>query len=756
MEIIMSYESVRKELSAFYQDGEHRKTPVKAFADHCSEILNSRVTEDMSVMEQVMLQEKVITDEFEPTLFKTVPFYCETGALVSVSDGAWWAKNCAFMQAGGWTAERNHGKFREMDPELYALRTAHCSEKLYLICGSYNDETQHFNYDNRPVLKGGLKSFYKKAEALLPTAENRDEEEYLRAVMNSMLCLKRAGEKFSEKAEEMLKGETDPDTVKNLEFIRDTAKRVPWNAPETYLEALCTLAFMRKMIGTLEGIGPNTFGRIDKDLYSFYERDIKAGRLTFDTAYDVTAKFLLYWDCHYSHDFKFEGYADHELENTYVLGGCDDDGKPLYNDLTRMFLTAAREESIIFPKITCRFSANSPKEYLHEASKAVVAGNSSILYQNDDASIPAVLNSGKTLEEARDYLVTGCWDIALNGVEKFDSGCYLNLLKPFEFALHRRFDKMEKVQMQFETYDEAKTFEDVYRITAENSFKLMKERMEITKKGGHWWHLVTAIPIFSASMDNGIEKKRDFTYIRGKYNDDYLQCIGLPNIVDSLMAIKTLVFDKKEYTLEEYLTAVRQNFEGFEELRQKAIACSGWGDGKEESSALGNRFNNDLYEYAKTLTGSYGGRVHIGHLTYTEIRWWGEQTLATPDGRLSGDYFSQGLTPSRLKKIDSVTDVIRTMVALDPEAMGSNNVVNIILPSGKTDLDVCEAFLRSVAASSLMCLQLNVVSREQLLEARKNPEAYKNLIVRVTGFSARFTALSEGWQDEVLSRNYYS
>ena len=165
--------------------------------------------------------------------------------------------------------------------------------------------------------------------------------------------------------------------------------------------------------------------------------------------------------------------------------------------------------------------------------------------------------------------------------------------------------------------------------------------------------------------------------------------------------------------------------------------------------------DNDVYNIASSMNGSYGGRVHIGHLTYTEIRWWGEKTLATPDGRYSGDYFSQGLTPSRLKKIPSVTSVINSLSYLDSSTMASNNVVNIILPSGKITLDLCEAFLRSVAKSASMCLQLNCVTLKELLDAQKHPEKYPNLIVRVCGFSAKFTSLSPEWQREVITRNFY-
>ena len=154
------------------------------------------------------------------------------------------------------------------------------------------------------------------------------------------------------------------------------------------------------------------------------------------------------------------------------------------------------------------------------------------------------------------------------------------------------------------------------------------------------------------------------------------------------------------------------------------------------------------------LQGQYGGKVNLGHLTYTEIRFWGEKTLATPDGRYNGEYLSQGLTPSRLKKIPFVTDVINSMAALDKTELAGDNVLNIILP-GTTPLDVCEAFLRTAARTAVESLQLNCVSKETLLDAQKHPEKYPDLIVRVCGFSAKFTSLSPEWQEEVISRNFY-
>ena len=745
------FEELKTELYSFYLHGDAERS--KAFADKCFPIMEARFTEGMSVTAQKLLQYDVITEEFEPILFPHLPYFYETGVLTSLSDGARKAKNYGFTQANGWVYHRNQHLFVDQDEALYERRRAHLKENLYLICGPYNDTSQHFNFNLRPFLEIGARGIYEKAKAELSHAQNEEEAEFLRAVCHGMQSLRRVAERFAEKAENMLATEQDKACQRNLSLIAHTARRIPWEAPTTLYEALETLAFLRTVMGSLEGIGPNTFGRVDLDLIPFYRHDVACGSLTPDGAYTLICQFLLIWDCHYDHSMIMEGYSDHELENTYTLGGCDASGKPLCNELTLLFLRAARKERVIFPKIKCRFSKNSPKEYLDEINTAIVSGMTTVLLQNDDATVPALLRAGRPIEEARDYVVTGCWGVATNQ-ENYDHGSYLNLLKSFELPLHNLTDTIKRIGIDLECFDGCPSFEEFYGITLRNCERLLDAKLDVTRRGGRIFHQVDRFPIFSSTLENCLENHRDFTMQGAKYNDDYQLLFGLPNIVDSLMAIKTLVYDKQKVSLSDYLSALRANWEGFEELRLAAIRCHGWGDGNEDSTALANRFNNDLFAIFEQKTGTYGGKVHMGHLTYTEIRFWGEQTLATPDGRKHGEYFAQGLTPSRLKRIPCVNDVIRSMAALDPSTMAANSVVNLILPP-RLPLDYMEGFLRAIAGTALQALQLNCTSREQLLDAQKNPESYPDLIVRVTGFSAKFTSLSPSWQDEVITRNFY-
>ena len=746
----MGYDKLREELRAYYLHLSDSRA--EEFCDLCLEKLDALYDESMTPFAMKRLQYRVITENMDPVLFFNSPFYYETGTLAGICDGA--RDFRGHRSAGGWTYWKNEHLFTDQNPELMKLINRQKDEKMYLICGPYNDVSQHFCFNHRPILEVGLKGIYEKAMAQMENATD-SEKDFLSSVCEGMLCIKHISEKFAEKAEAMIKNAPDAASKAYLERIADCAKRTPWEAPHSFYEALNSYAFIRKTTGSLEGIGFSSFGRIDMDLYPFYKRDLDGGRITSEEAYELISMFLLTFDCHYDHDMKFEGYSDHELENTYVLGGCYPDGSPLCNDMTLMFLRATREEKLIYPKPKLRYSSESPKEMLDEANKALLNGTSVVLYQNDEATIPAVLRPGRTLEEARDYLIFGCWGINGNGYEKVDDGSYVNLIKPMELAVHRDFKKMVEIGMYFEPFDDAESFEEVYDIMCRNIRTLLEERSRITREGGNVWNKVDPLPIFSSTLCDCLDKKKDYTEGGARYRDDRNEIFAVVNVVNGLLAIKELCFDTKKYTLKEYLEAVRNNWEGNEEMRVDATRCHAWGDGHKDSSELCARLNVDMDKMLQNITGTYGGKVVLAHLAYTEVRWWGEVTRATPDGRKNGDYLAQGLTPSRLTKIPHVTSVVNSLTALDGSLFGGNSVINVILPSTKMTLNGCEAFLRAAAKSGMQSLQLNCTSKEQLLDAQKHPEKYPDLIVRVTGFSAKFTSLSPEWQQEFLTRNFY-
>ncbi len=395
----MHYQALRAELRTYYFRQSYEDAAAMYQAG--KEALDALYRTDMSAYEMKEMQYRWIAAHMRPVLFPHSPFYYETGILPGFSDGA----RCYHgdRHIGGWTYEKNEHRWVDQDPALWQTRLEQERQLLYLICGYYHDDAQHFQIGYRPVLEKGLRGVYEEAQKALRQAASDKERTFLHAACTGLLALREMGERFAAHARALCA--SAPENA-NCRRIAAAAARCPWEKPSSFFEALNVYAFLRKALSSLEGIGVNTFGRLDVDLLPFYEADLQSGRLTEEEAYALIAQFLITFDCHYDHDMPMEGYADHELENTYVLGGCDAAGRPVYHALTRMFLQASAEEKIIYPKIKCRYSAKSPAEYLALCNAPILQGTSTILYQNDDATIPALVRSGKSLTDARDYLVS--------------------------------------------------------------------------------------------------------------------------------------------------------------------------------------------------------------------------------------------------------------------------------------------------------------------------------------------------------------
>lgn len=433
------------------------------------------------------------------------------------------------------------------------------------------------------------------------------------------------------------------------------------------------------------------------------------------------------------------------------MGGCDEEGKPVFNDLTKMFLKATKEYKLLFPKIKCRYSQNSPAEYLDLINEDILGGRTVLLYQNDDAYIPSLLRMGISLKDARNYCLLGCWEPVIPEATNEHCG-YVNLLKILELSV---YGDWEHEEIKLQSIKNGIDFEEVYRIVLKNMDTVLSHKCQAAYQGRGIWKEVDPMLLVSSSYESCMQKKRDYTAGGMKYQIDELVCAGVVNVVDSLLVIKELCFDKKEYTLKELVDGVKQNWLGCEDMRRKALACSFWGDEKEESWSMLSRICQDIYEIADRQPALYDGRVTVGFMLYLEMQSWAKELRATPDGRRTGDYFERGLAPSRLHSVASITSVINCLRHIDSSQIAANSVLNMTLPMRKEHLTVLRDFMRVAAGSGLQALQLNCVSKEELLEARKNPEKFRDLVVRVCGYSAKFVSLSDEIQEEFLTRNFF-
>ncbi len=750
--MIPDYENVTRGLDAFYRsmpiDIQHREIP-SYYADLDREA-DAMGTDSPYRLKPI--QYRYIAETFTPRLFPDVPFYFELGTKCAYCDGGAYRGG---WHPGGWLLHHQWEKFEAANPAYYRQMMSHKRYCLYTNCGPYVDQV-HYCYGYTNAFQGGLSALYERCQAGLEAAGTEREREFFACALEGFEAAHRIQLKFSERADEMLRtlpGLSEKQRA-DLARIRDTAERVPWEAPKTFYEGLNSLAFLREVSGSLEGVGQNAFGRPDVLLLPLYEKDLAEGRLTKDEAYELISKFLLIWDRHYDRNDVFADNVSHEYEISLNVGGCDGGGNEVFNDLTAMFIAAHSDNDCIYPKLLCRFGAKSSKDYLALINRYYRDGRSNIMMVSDDSIIPALVKAGYELSDARNYIASGCWDVTVEGCEKRPCGEYLNLLRPLEMSIHMTGEEIEReIGLPFDPIENAQSFEEVYAAVLGNIRRVAECKFKFEDFGSSIWSDLSPSPFYSSALTGCLEKRKDCTAGGAKYAPGcvYYGCFG--NLVDSLLAIRSVCFERKLCTPHELCEAMRADWEGYEALRLNLLRSPFWGDESSETAALAKRLHKDLYAIADRPN-FYGGRYLMGYLNYTEFSYWGKAMKATPDGRKAGQVAAHGIEPCRFHPIESPTAALNSLSVLDYTDCAACSCINVILPKKMTP-EALEGFERAFARCGLQALQLNCADREELLDAQLHPEDHGDLIVRVCGFSAKFVSLSKYWQDEFISRNFY-
>ena len=679
---------------------------------------------------------RVIAEAIEPQVFPGIPYFFETGALVAYSDGKF---NRGGMHANGWLYEHNKHIFADADPALYE-RYRRDMGSFFPQTGIYVD-MMHAGLPFKKLLRIGLSGVLTEIREAIGKEHDGEALDFLFMCEEGILTLGRIAERLSEAAR-----------AAGMNELADVAARVPWEAPQSYYEGLCTLAFIRKTLGAIEGVGFSTFGRVDVLLAGLYEADLARG-VTHEEMLRDTSLFMLVFDAALDTAHEIDTPYGFDLENSLTLGGCDGEGREVFNGVTRLFFEARAAHGFLYPKMMFRYSAASSREYLAMITAPLLEGKSYSLFQNDDVTIPALIRSGIDEHHAREYVIGGCWDILIPDVFHKFSGEYLNVLRLFEYAIHRDTARLALHEIPDPRLDEAVDFEDFYARVLSLARLLLERKAEAVAFGSRLWHRVNPMGAFSALTEPCIPRRRDITAGGGLYNWESTYFCGFAEIVDSLLAVKQLCFNKKEMTVPEFLDIVRANWQD-EALRAHVIALPSYGDGGEESTEMAGRLFTDLYRISRGLPTAYGGELRIGYNQFTEVIFWGKTMRATPNGRRFGDYICQGLTPSRLQGPNTAMELFDSLSGMDLTLCGGNASMSVTLPAGGMDSDRLIAFLRMAARAGVAAIQPNCIDKETLLAAQREPENYHHIIVRVCGFSAPFVLLSKEYQAEILSRMY--
>ena len=748
----VSIDSLRDELRTYYYRHSFEALGGANYRPPMFDLLDEYAAANpgLSPVQLKAAQYEIIADSFRPVIFRNSPFYSEMGVKVAEYDGV------PGLGTGGWLFKRNAHLFRDVDPVGHDRYLAASRQGFHLAYGPFADYDHHcFPYSK--VLTNGLGHICAQAEAALAQCVSGEETEFISCARRGLLAVKKIAEKFADAAMAELGATTDAAQQRFLTMMAETARDVPWRQPETFYEGLAAVWFLHEACASIEGIGMSVVGHLDRMLGPLYQRDLAAGRLTPDEAYDLLCRFMVYTDCKFDSTKPVDqSYNQQEQGEVVILGGCDAGGKEVCNDVTFMVLKAHHELEMLYPKIHCRITRDSNQAFLDAVNRDFVSGRNVISFLNDEGLIPAQVRAGKRVEDARRYVAGGCWEVILEGHEhSAGANCYVNLLRIMDATIHGGTE-LTGTGVVCYGIDRAEHFEDLYRVVLGNAIRAIRQMGETIAVNGRVWPQVSPAPFFSACLADCLENRRDYTAGGGRYNPHGLPLGAFANFVDSLLALRTLCFEEEHCTLGDLLDAVRADWDGHDALRAKALSTPHFGDNAPGSNALARRILDDIHEATRDLTNERGGPFQLGLYIYREVIGWGKLTRATPDGRRSGDVLTQGLTPSRLHHVAEITSTINSGAALDLTRCPANSVLTVSLPLGGVNQQTLGQLERAFAASGLGMLQMNCVDREQLLEAREHPEKHRDLIVRLYGYSARFTQLTPDMQDEFISRNLYN
>ena len=749
----MSIDTLRQELRTYYTSRSFQALGGETFKSPFWELMDTYAAAHpgLTAIQLKAAQYEMIAEHFQPVLFPHSPFFSEMGLTVAESDGI------PFLSAGGWLFNRNQHLFHDQNPAEHEQYRQADGAGIHL--SYFYPDIDHHCCSYSTILKNGLGGIYARTEAALKACTCPEETEFMDAARRGLLAVKKIGEKFAAAARAQLAagGGGDPESRRFLELIATTAGEVPWRPPATFYEGLAALWFLHEVCAVVDGVRIYVLGRPDHLLGELYRRDVADGRLTPDGAYDLICRYLLYTDskCDLTQPAD-ESFNRQELGGTLILGGCDDTGAAVCNDLTFMVLKAHRELKLIYPKIHCRISATTDQHFLDAANREFLSGRNVISFLNDDGIIPAQVKAGKRLEDARNYVAGGCWEIMLESCEhSAGANCYFNLARILDLSVHAHPETTAKTGVVCDQIDEATMFDAVYQIVMANAVRAIRQMCGLIEKHGRAWPRVNPSPLFSACLNGCLESRKDYTAGGGRYNPHAVPLAGFAIFVDSLLAIRTLCFEGGKHDLTELLTAVRANWNGHEALRAAALAAPHFGDNSATSNELARRILNDLYAQTRDLKNERGGPFQLGLYNYRDIIDWAKVTNATPDGRRAGDYLTQGLTPSRLHRSADLTSTINSGAALELDNFPANSVLTVSLPLNGVSLSVLAQVERVYARAGIGMLQLNCVDQAQLLDAQQHPERHQDLVVRLYGYSARFVNLNTEMQNEFLSRNLY-
>lgn len=588
-----------------------------------------------------------------------------------------------------------------------------------------------------------------------------DQQEVLTALDIAADALIAFANRHADVLEELAQKETDPKRRRELVDMSTICRRVPEHQPKTFHEALQYYWFVH--VGVITELNPwdaYNPGRLDQNLYPFYKADIEQGRLTREAARELLCCFWIKFN---NHPAPPKVGVTAKESNTYVdfclinLGGVTPANKDGVNELTYLILDVIEKMRLLQPSSMVQVSRKNPDRFVKRALKIIATGFGQPSIFNTDAIVQEMLLQGKSMEDARKAGASGCVEAGAFGREAYILTGYFNLPKILEITLHNGWDPRTQKQIGLHTGDPV-TFETYDQLFCAYSRQLA-HFAKIKIRGSNVIEQINGrympVPLLSLVTEDCIQNGRDYNQGGARYNTSYIQGVGMGTITDCLSAVKTTVYDQKRFSMETLLAALVNNFAGDDRVRHALLKAPKYGnDDDYADQVLTEVF--DAYHGAVTgKPNARGGVYRINLLPTTCHVYFGEITGALPDGRKAFIPFSEGISPVQGADHCGPTAVLKSAAKIDHLKTGGTLLNQKFLPGfleSEKGITSLVQLIRSYFKMDGHHIQFNVVDKETLQKAQKHPENYRDLIVRVAGYSDYFVDLTPALQEEIILR----
>ncbi|HIE39027.1 MAG TPA: glycyl radical protein [Anaerolineae bacterium] len=592
--------------------------------------------------------------------------------------------------------------------------------------------------------------------------EAYDKQEELRAMLICADALIRFAQRHAERAREMAQQEPDPRRKKELERIAEVCSHVPAHAPRDFWEALQYYWFVHlgvtTELNTWDAFNP---GRLDQHLYPFYKRGLEEGTLTREQAEELLQCFWIKFNNQPAPPKVGVTAAESSTYTDFAqinLGGLRGDGSDGVNELTYLILDVIEEMRLLQPSSSIQVSKKSPGRFIKRAARIIRTGFGQPSVFNTDLIIQELIRQGKSVADARNGGSSGCVEGGAFGKESYILTGYLNMPKIFEITLNNGVDPRTGQRIGLETGDPTQfaSFEELF----EAYERQLRYFVDIKIRGNNVIERLYAryipAPFLSLLIDDCIARGKDYHDGGARYNTTYIQGVGLGTLTDAVTAVRYHVFDKKRMTMEQLLSILQSDFEGQERTRQMLLnRTPKYGNDDDYADEVMTALFEAYFRAVDGRPNTKGGSYHINLLPTTVHVYFGSVVGATPDGRRAWTPLSEGISPVQGADRRGPTAVIRSVAKMDHARTGGTLLNQKFTPQLLQDddgLDKLVHLIRTYFRLDGHHIQFNVVDAATLRAAQENPEQYRDLIVRVAGYSDYFCDLTKALQDEIISR----